>query len=209
MVDKSQAEEGGHAPSVPVSVMMNDPAARLFALTHLVATLDGSGPEFLSQMLGAGVTPELIDRLRQMPLSEACRFAMGRCGVTIAIDGAQMSAQFGRIDRAHADREMLEYLIRHGASPALLTKLFGLSHRDARQMRRALLPESFGGGRPRVPDPDQHTAISAEWAKLVIEQTCPRARFRSLHQKFPTLSIASLELVVIPQPSWLAQIASN
>lgn len=209
MVDKSQAEEGGHPSSVPLAAMMNDPAVRLFALTRLVATLDGSDPKILSQMISAGVTPDLMDRLRQMPLSEACRFSLGHCGVTIAVDSTQMRAQFVRLDRARADREMLEYLIRHGASPSLLTRLFSLSPSDARRMRRALMPDSIGGGRPRTPDPDQHVAIEAEWARLLVEHECPRARMRALHQKFSTLSIASLELVVIPQPRWLAQVASS
>lgn len=203
MVPSNQAEEGGRLPLVP-AVMMKDPAAKLFALTLLVAAIDSSDPDVLSQMIGSGVTPELMDRLRQMPLSEASRFALGRCGVTIAIDSTQMSAQFARIDRAQADREVLEYVIRNGASPSLLSRLFGLSHSDARRMRRALMPEANAGGRPRVPDPDQHVAIKAEWDRLLAVHTCERARFRALHEKFSSLHIASLELVVLPQPSWIS-----
>lgn len=196
MIANTREGLNGHAP-----VSLRDPAAQMFALTRLIAALEGSDQQILDQMLNAGMTPELLDRLRSMPLAEACRFAVGQCGLGIAIDTAAMQAQLHRMDRNKADREALEYLVRNGASPRLLTQLFALTQSDARRLRRVLAPAVATGGRPRLPPDDMRPAIESTWVELVAQETCPRARFRLLHQRFQPMPIASLELVVMPQVS--------
>lgn len=188
----------GEAHQSPSPVTLRDPAVQMFALTRLIAAMEDADPQVLHQMLGAGMTPELLDRLRSMPLNEALRFAVGQCGLAIAVDTAAMRAQLQRIDRAKADRETLEYLVRHGASPRLLTQLFTLSQSDARRLRRVLAPDVATGGRPRLPPDDMRDEIERVWAELAAEP-CPRARIRRLHERFATQVIASLELVILPQ----------
>jgi hypothetical protein len=192
------ASEGpnGHPP-----LTLRDPAAQMFALTRLIAAMEDSDQQTLDQMLNAGMTPELLDRLRSMPLAEAWRFTVGQCGLGIAVDTRAMQAQFQRMDRSKADREALEYLVRNGASPRLLTQLFALSQSDARRLRRVLAPDVATGGRPRLPPDDMRPAIESAWVELETQEPCPRARVRRLHERFRPMLIASLELVILPQVS--------
>jgi len=183
-------------------VTLRDPAARMFALTRLIAAMEDSDQQVLDQMVGAGMTPDMLERLRSMPLADAWRFAVGPCGLSIALDTKAMAAQFTRLDRAKADRESLEYLVCNGASPRLLTQLFALSQSDARRLRRVLAPDVATGGRPKLPPDELRLAIETAWRELETAETCPRARIRRLHELFRPLLIASLELVILPQLSW-------
>jgi hypothetical protein len=192
------ASEGptGHSP-----VTLRDPAVQMFALTRLIAAMEGSDQDVLNQMFEAGMTPDLLERLRSMPMTEAWRFALGQCGLAIAVDTSAMRAQFNRMDRHKADRETLEYLVRNGASPRLLTQLFSLSQSDARRLRRVLAPDVATGWRPKLPPDDLRPAIESAWAELEVREPCPRARIRLLHERFRPMLIASLELVIMPQVS--------
>jgi hypothetical protein len=199
VIGNASDDPNGQAAYAPVT--LRDPAAQMFALTRLIAALEGSDHQVLDQMLNAGMTPDLLDRLRSMPLAEAWRFAVGHCGLGIAVDTAAMQAQFQRMDRSKADREALEYLVRHGASPRLLTQLFALTQSDARRLRRVLAPDVATGGRPRLPPDDMRPAIELAWEELEKLESCPRARIRRLHERFRPVLIASLELVIMPQVS--------
>ena len=177
----------------------SDSAARLMALTRVVAAVEASDTQTVAQLVGAGISPALLERLRSMSLGDAVRFAGAECGLSLAIDARVMTAQISRLDRAKSDRETMEYLVRNGASPRLLTQLFALTQTDARRMRQTLAPEIAAGGRPRQPTVDQREEIEIVWAQIKAQQSCPRARIRELHQRFPDLPIASLELVILPQ----------
>ena len=179
-----------------ISVGLSDPAARMFALTQLVAAVESSDSSTLGSLAGSEVSADLLQRLRGMPLGEAWRFALAECGLTIAVDAAAVRSRLHRVDRAREDREILEYLVRHGASPALLTRLFGLSHSDARRMRKALAPHAARGGRPSIPGDEQWAEIEAHWGALSVRSTCLKARFRDLHAAFPSFQVCSLEIVV-------------
>ena len=174
---------------------------RMFALTRIIAAIEGSEEEGLSALINAGLTPDMAERLRAMPMGEAYRFVMGHCGLAIAIDAGEMSAQFMRLERHKSDREALEYMVRNGASPRLLTQLFTITPTAARQFRKALAPNIAAGGRPRVPTDHQCREIEGAWKRLLGEESCMRARIRRLHECFSSLPIASLELVILPQPS--------
>lgn len=175
-------------------VALTDPAARMFALTRVIAVIEQQ--EGLESLMAAGITPEMAERLRGMSMGEAYRFVLGQCGLAISVDAGEMGAQMTRLERQKGDRELLEYLVTNGASPRLLTQLFSMAPDQARRMRKMLAPHIAAGGRPRVPDEDERDSILEAWEQLSAEVSCMRTRFRMLHERFNGLLICSLEMVV-------------
>lgn len=182
----------------PALLALNDPTASMLALMWMASAIERSDPEALSQLVQQGMPPELLEQVRCMPLGDAVRFAQTAPGLGIAMDPVTMSRQLQRMAMARSDREVMEYLVQHGASPRLLTQLFTLAQTDARRLRKTLAPEICAGGRPRIPNDDVREAIEARWAELQAQEPCMRRRIQQLHQSFPDWMIASLELVVLP-----------
>jgi hypothetical protein len=175
-------------------VALTDPAARMFALTRIIAVIEQQ--DGLESLIAAGITPEMAERLRGMSMGEAYRFVLGHCGLAISVDAGEMGAQMTRLERQKGDRELLEYLVTNGASPRLLTQLFSMAPDQARRMRKMLAPHIAAGGRPKVPDADERDSILEVWEQLSAEVSCMRTRFRLLHERFSGLLICSLEMVV-------------
>ncbi len=179
-------------------VTLSDPATRMFALTRIIAVIEEQ--DGLNGLIEAGITPEMAERLRAMSMGDAYRFVLGHCGLAIAVDAGEMGAQITRLERQKGDRELLEYMVRNGASPRLLTQLFSMGPDHARRLRKMLAPHIAAGGRPRVPDEDERDQILATWKELCGELDCVRTRFRRLHERFNGLLICSLEGVVLHRP---------
>lgn len=176
-------------------VALTDPAARMFVLTQLIATIEEQAG--LDALMAAGITPEMAERLRAMSMSDAYRFVLGHCGLAISVNAGELGAQITRLERQKLDRQLLEYLVTNGASPRLLTQLFSMGPDQARRLRKMLAPHIAAGGRPKVPDDFERDSILAEWAQLSADVSCLRTRFRLLHERFNDLLICSLETVVL------------
>lgn len=176
-------------------VALTDPAARMFVLTRLIATIEEQAG--LESLIAAGITPEMAERLRSMSMSDAYRFVLGQCGLAISVDAGEMGAQMTRMERQKVDRQLLEYLVTNGASPRLLTQLFSMGPDQARRLRKILAPHIAAGGRPKVPDDFERDSILAAWNQLSADVSCMRTRFRLLHERFDDLLICSLEMVVL------------
>ncbi|CAD5366821.1 conserved hypothetical protein [Rubrivivax sp. A210] len=183
--------------SVPVGV--SDQATRMFLLTRVVAALIESENSALADHLRAGLPPEIVDRLRSLPLSEALHFTGGDCGIFIAIDGPALHRQLARLDRLQADRRQYEYFVRGGASPQLISRLFSVSHSDVRRLRKLIAPATSSGGRPKVPQDSLRDLILTTWRELGVQQS-ERDRYYLLSMAFPALPIVCLESVVEDVP---------
>jgi hypothetical protein len=192
------APHSSHPPTRPALLALHDSTASMLALMWMASAIERSAPEALSQLVQQGMSPELLEQVRSMPLGEAVRFAQSAPGLGIAVDPCTMGKHLQRMALARRDREIMEYLVQHGASPRLLTHLFTLAQSDARRLRKTLAPEICAGGRPRIPNDDVREAIEARWSELQDQEPCMRRRIQRLHQSFPEWLIASLELVVLP-----------
>jgi hypothetical protein len=178
------------------SVLLRDPAARMYILTRLVAAFDEADQRHLTDLLGCGFTPDLIDKLRSMSMVDALRFTAGQCGLAIHVDGDAVRQQLGHLDRVRADRQMYESFIRAGASPHLTSRLFGVSDTDVRRLRKMIAPEIAAGGRPRTPAEDDRIQILQTWQRICLAEHSDRQRMWLLHLEFAELPIAALESVI-------------
>lgn len=187
---------GNASAAIPIK----DPATRAFLLSQLVAQLESSDPNIMGQILATGITPHVLDRLRNLTLSDIARFAAGTYGLSIAVDSRLLGQDIIRIERAREDRSLYEGFVRAGASPRLVARLFGVADVEVRRLRRLIAPEAAAGGRPRLPDDEQRQAIRHRWQALQEEPIPERQRYWSLSRSFPELPIAALEYVLDERP---------
>jgi hypothetical protein len=173
-----------------------DVATRTFLLGQLLTHLDSADPAKLNQFVDAGLTPELLDKLQGLTLADVVRCAQGNFGLAIHVDCNELARQLARLDRASEERVLYESFVRAGASPRLVTRLFGVNDTDVRRLRKAIAPEAARGGRPRLPDDTQRPAIEAVWRELSASDMSERERYWALNGRFPDLPIQALEYVV-------------
>jgi hypothetical protein len=183
------------------SLPLRDHASRMFVLGRLVASFDEGDQFTLSELLSCGFSPELVDRLRGMSMVDALRFTSDACGLTISVDARAMQARLAALQQFRADRELYESFIRAGASPHLVSRLFGVNAVDVRRLRRLIAPECAVGGRPRTAPEDLREQISAAWKGLGEVELSERQRYWLLHLEFSDLPMAALEAVVAGNPS--------
>ncbi|CAD5366548.1 hypothetical protein RA210_U10380 [Rubrivivax sp. A210] len=181
-----------------VLLPVRDPATRLFLLTRLIVSFDESDQQTLAALVACGFTPELIDKLRSMSMADAMRFASSCCGLSVGVDGAAVRQQMNSLERARTDRQMYEGFIRAGASPTLVSRLFGVSSDDVRRLRKLIAPGAATGGRPRIPDEVVRGEIESVWRDLEKQGHGEREALWRLHQQFQDLSMATLETVIRP-----------
>lgn len=163
---------------------LRDAASRMFLLSRLVASFDEGDPGVLAQLLDGGCTPELLDRLRGMTMTDALRFTADHCGLALSVDGAAIQRGLRNLERRRADREAYEYLIRAGASPVLLGRLFTVTTTEIRRLRKIIAPGVARAGRPRIPDDDTCAAIVQQWERICAEEPGERQRYVRLHMAF-------------------------
>lgn len=182
----------------PSALPVRDPLARLLLLSQLIATIDQGDHDQLADLLGCGFTPDLIQQLRAMTMADAVRFTADACGFSVTIDAHAMRRQFAHVERKRTDQQLVEYFVRHGATPRLMSALFRVGVNDVRRLRRLLAPSMARGGRPRTLPEPLHAAVTQAWDRLRSTQCSDRQRLWLLHQQFSDQSIASLESVVRP-----------
>jgi hypothetical protein len=111
----------------------------------------------------------------------------------VAVDGDALQAGLRIVSLVNEAHALQTYFIRHGASTALIARLFKVRRKLTLRLRREL-----GVRRPsgRVALPDHATRERIYLAWRAIGEPAPRARYYQLHQAFPRLPIAVLEVVI-------------
>ncbi len=184
-------------PAAKTSIPVKDFATRVSLIGQFVSHLETVDPGQLAQLVAAGLSPEALERLRNLTLSEAARFASGHMGLSIHIDFHQLAVDLGRVDRTKSDREQYESFVRRGASVRLVAKLFSLAEAEVRRDRKQSRAASLTVGRPRLPDDDTRDDVKQAWQAMVSNPLLgERERWWSLACRFPDLSIISLEAIV-------------
>ncbi len=196
------SQPSGPSPDVPpatqVTLPIHEPGVRLFLLTRLILTFDSGDERVIAQLLAAGFTAELVDKLRGMSLVDALRFVASHCGLSVAVDADAVRLQMVKLERSRADRQLYEYFVHAGASPTTISRLFGVAAADVRRLRKLVAPRVATGGRPRCPPEALRLDIEAAWQQITREESSERQALWKLHQQFPTETIASLESVIRP-----------
>ncbi len=204
--DGSDLPVGGYsgrpnaADLVSVKVSATDRGTRLLLLTRLLASLnDSAGSSDLGDDLRAGLSADLVDKLRSLPLSDALDFAATDCGISIVIDAGLIRQRLARMERDQSDRVVFEHFIRRSASPQLMGRLFSVSQADVRRARKLIAPETATGGRPRQAHEALRSKIVSAWRELLVGGHGERDRYHMLSKLFPELEIVALEAVIEPE----------
>lgn len=179
---------------------LQDHASRMFVFSRLVSAFEQDGQLSLTELVHCGFTPDLVDELRCMSMIDALRFTAAPCGLTVNVDPQAMRERLGAVERFKSDRKLYESFIRAGASPQLVSRLFGVNAIDVRRLRRLIAPAYALGGRPRGASADLRTEVAATWARICSEQPLERLRYWALHEAFPNVPIAALEAALDEQP---------
>jgi hypothetical protein len=154
----------------------------------------------MDRLLDSGVPSELLDQLRStLTLAEMSRMAPSTWTnvFEVTINPTALKAALDCMRRIIRDEKMKEYLAQHGASSELLCKWFSLSRSEADELRAAM--KLLSPGRTKLPDIEVRDKIHAAWRH--IRQVSPglseREAYCELHQRFSSVSVASLYLTII------------
>ena len=170
---------------------VDDPQVRLVVLNHVTVSLAAAPPEVL---LEAGIAEDQLGLLRQLSAMDLGRLAgMRHLTIGISVDGNALQAGLRLVQMVNEVKSLQNYFIRHGASTGLMAALFKLRRKLTLQRRRELgVPRR--SGRLSLPDHVTRERIARVWRS--IQDPTLRGRYFQLHQAFPGLSIAVLEVVV-------------
>jgi hypothetical protein len=182
----------------------------MFLLSRLIASFDEGDPGVLTQLLDGGCTPELLERLRGMTMTDAIRFTADHCGLALGVDSAAVQRGLRNLERRRADRETYEYLIRAGASPVLLGRLFTVTATEVRRLRKLIAPGVVPVGRPRALDDDTRAAVVRQWERICAEEPGERQRYVRLHKAFHGAHlVATLESALRDHHQGVAAVARS
>lgn len=150
---------------------------------------------------GKTIEQEPMSNLSVHDIAQLAR--MGMPELKVSFDSEAMRHALQTMKRVQSTDEQLVYFLAHGATNGMLAELFHMSA-NAVKARRKLLesgkhtPE---GRRRRPPMPNETTreAVHHYWYALRKghESQAPKIHdYRSLHEKFPALSMGTLYAVV-------------
>src|ERR1035437_9093212 len=93
---------------------LNNPEVRGLILKFLSGLIDEGQ---IQPLLSGGLTPELLDALRNRRMRDIARVAMdSSIGFHLKVDSPRLTRAFLSLDAAVRDQELLEYFVKHGAS---------------------------------------------------------------------------------------------
>ena len=182
------------------AVVLKCPTARMFALTRLIAVLEEFDQEQIHELRNAGFTPDLVDRMRKLSLSDAWHVTRRNCGLSVSLDTGRFEGELNRLHMVKQEQTLLELFVRNGATAAMLSRLFNETPTRVRQLR-ALLGPPRNDGRPKIPEEGVRELITADWRVIcaAIPSSQPgheRHRFKALLDRWPTHMLCALDAVV-------------
>jgi hypothetical protein len=168
-----------------------DTQVRFVLLNHVAVRLADAGPREVS---AAGLADEQLATLRRLSAADLNRLAsMRSLTIGVALDGEALQAGLRTVALVNEAKALEAYFIRNGASTALMSRLFKLRRKLTLRLRREL-DAHRPAGRVALPDYAVRERIYLAWR--AIADPAPRARYYQLHQAFPHLPIAVLEVVI-------------
>lgn len=177
---------------VPVDIDTNQQLTYLL-LTELIRTIETESG--MDQLLQMGCDAELIDKIRHRKTRDLLDLSSRISGVKVIFSPSELKLHLDGLDRQRQDDEMCEYFVRHGASRALVTRLFKRSADDIRRLR-----ELVGGnatvGRTKLPKQlEVRDEIHNAWAEITKNPELGQSLrdwLYELHLRFPEYTIDTL-----------------
>ena len=173
-------------------VPITDAVIKVSLLTHLIECMDRGE---LAALLGNGACPKAMDKLRRLDTSSLIRLAnMNHPEIHVTVDAKGIEFGLNELAREDRDRDDLVYFIEHGASLAMLNKLFTSMGSDVIATYRHMLTENRKFGRAALPDESIRDAIHQKWHDISLAEvpTTQRAKLRMLHGLFESFSMDAL-----------------
>lgn len=171
---------------------ITEPTIKTMLLTQLVKRIDDGG---VDDLLRAGFSPDFLDQIRRVPSRDLLGIAaMTALEICVSFDEQSALTMLRRLALRRRDAVLCEYFIVHGAPQQLMYDLFKMPANEFRRLREQLLSCDLRGGRARLPKPSVRDAIHVCWYEMSKSDPLPtmRERIYELHQRFPTVDIASL-----------------
>lgn len=169
-----------------------DHQLRVSMLNQIVARMADAE---LDALHVGGVDVGRLTRLRDLSAVDMSRLAAVRSLVIqVDLDLDSLDAALRIVSVMSHARALEAYFIRHGASWQQMTRLFKLPRKDTLRRRRIAGVKRIGGRFP-MPDAITRDQIVHAWEKLNTAD--PRLRYYELHQRFLTVSLATLEAVLL------------
>lgn len=178
--------------TVPVDIHTNQQLSYLL-LTEVIRIIDTEAG--MVQLLQMGCDAELIDELRHRKTRDLLDLSARIRGLKVVFSPTELRQHLCGIDRQRRDDTLCEYFVRHGASRALVSKLFNRSADEVRKLRE-LVGGAGGTGRTRLPKEHEiRDEIHHAWYEITGNPQ-PGDSLRNwlyeLHKKFPDYTIATL-----------------
>lgn len=178
-------------------VSITDPHLRVSLLMHLIERFDRGE---LVPLLESGVSPGLLDKLRQLEMGSLLRIGEMRhpeIHFNVSEPGLEFSLE--AIERHNNEIAELIYFIHNGASLSMLNQLFPAQDTKLIQQYRRILLDERKVGRTALPDERTRDAIHRLWHSLQNgsgKADSARERLRILHESFQDYRIDVLYATV-------------
>lgn len=126
---------------------------------------------------------------------------LGKPELSVTFDSTSLQRSLQTLRHVQGVEAQLQYFLQHGATNSMLAELFHISANAAKAKRKAyeaVHPVEGKRRRPSMPNSATREKIHHVWYALRGAATQPPKPqdYRSLHDTFPALSLASLYAVV-------------
>lgn len=179
-------------------IEIHDHQLRLLFLTHLIRELQKSADE--SRPAPPGLSEAQFAELRALSTDDLVRLSeMQEPRVAVQIDAGSFEHGLRQVDYIGKRSRQIEHFIRHGATSAMLTRLFRISSTDVTLKRRLFAGTHDKLRRPAMPPPRVREAIQNRWWEIRKGREREPLRpedYEALHADFPAHTYATLWAVV-------------
>ena len=179
-------------------IEIRDQQLRLLVLAHLIRELQRSAEE--SRPAPPGLTDTQFAELRGLSTDDLVRLSeMQEPRVAVHIDAGSFEHGLRQVGYIGKRSRQIEHFIRHGATSAMLAKLFRISSTDVTLKRRLFAGTHEKLRRPAMPAPAVREAIQKRWWEIRKgkEREPMRAEdYEALHADFPAQTYATLWAVI-------------
>ena len=179
-------------------IEIRDQQLRLLFLTHLIRELQRSVDE--SRPAPPGLTEAQYAELRSLSSDDLVRLSeMPEPRVAVHIDTGSFEHGLRQVGYIGKRSQQIEHFIRHGATSAMLSKLFRISSTDVTLKRRLFSGTHEKLRRPAMPAPAVREAIQKRWWEIRRGREGDPVRaedYEALHADYPACTYATLWAVV-------------
>jgi hypothetical protein len=179
-------------------IEIRDQQLRLLVLAHLIREVQKSVDE--SRPPPPGLSDIQLEELRSLTTDDLVRLSeMTEPRVAVQIDAGSFEHGLRQVGYIGRRSKQIEHFIRHGATSAMLSKLFRISSTDVTLKRRLFAGTHEKLRRPAMPAPAVREAIQKRWWEIRKGKEREPLRpedYEALHADFPLCTYATLWAVV-------------